>query len=383
MKDLKNTGRKSQIAAFTIFVASVIFIGGTSPAATLSNPTRTANQFQLTVTGETNAMYIVEASTNLQQWLSVLTNSEPGIVRTITLNASGPQNYYRIRNGLFAVALAAKRYIELNGYNLTTDSFDSTDPERSTNGQYDPAKAGDHGDVATYCGLTNSQSVGNASIKGVLWTGPGGTMAIGPNGRVGSIAWHANPSTAGMIEPGWARDDANLAFADVTLPPGFVWTPGAGSISGTNYTYVLGDANYRLIQLSMSGNQTLVVTGRVSLYVSGSVSMSGNSSILITPGASLTLYVGGPNASIGGYGIINQNANPLTFSYCGLPTNTSVDFGGNGTFIGTIYAPNAWVALHGVGDQHFIGAVVAKTITMSGHFNFHYDENLKHVAPAY
>jgi hypothetical protein len=379
--------RKIRTTIFTVYIALVTLIGGGSFAATLSNPTRTGNQFQFTVTGETNAVYIVEASTNLQQWFSVLTNSEASLARAITLNASGQQNYYRVRNGLFAVALAAKGYVNLSGSYLTADSFDSADPGQSTNGQYDPLKARDHGDVAAYAGLTNSTNVGSASIKGVLWTGPGGAIAIGPNGRVGSLAWHANPNTAGMIEPGWARDDANVALADVTLPSESLggFTPSSGLYQGISYTFVLGlYPHYRMVNLSMSGNQTLVVTGRVSLYVQTTVSMTGNSSILITPGASLTLYVGGPTANLGGNGIINQNANALSFSYCGLPTNTSLDLGANGTFIGTIYAPNASVAFHGSNsDEDVVGAVVAKGIFMNGHFNFHYDENLKHAVSAY
>jgi len=49
-----------------------------------------------------------------------------------------------------------------------------------------------------------------------------------------------------------------------------------------------------------------------------------------------------------------------------------------GTFTGVIYAPSAALSLKGGGnsDQDFSGASVTKTVTMNGHFKFHYDESL-------
>ena len=54
---------------------------------------------------------------------------------------------------------------------------------------------------------------------------------------------------------------------------------------------------------------------------------------------------------------------------------------GNGTFTGAIYAPEAAFSMSGGGGgaEDFIGASVSKTVTMNGHFNFHYDENLARI----
>ena len=43
-----------------------------------------------------------------------------------------------------------------------------------------------------------------------------------------------------------------------------------------------------------------------------------------------------------------------------------------------IYAPNAAFTLNGGGNNaiDFVGASVSSTVTMNGHFNFHYDEAL-------
>src|SRR6266566_2224273 len=51
--------------------------------------------------------------------------------------------------GVFAGAVLVRNTIDMNGNNVLTDSFDSTNPAKSTAGKYDPAKAGDKGDIGT------------------------------------------------------------------------------------------------------------------------------------------------------------------------------------------------------------------------------------------
>ena len=108
--------------------------------------------------------------------------------------------------------------------------------------------------------------------------------------------------------------------------------------------------------------------------------MSGNSSITIGPGASLELYVGGANASIA---TLNNEGNCGTFSYFGLPGNTSLAMSGNNTLLGSIYAPNANLSLSGGGNTitDFQGTCAVRGIQMNGHFNFHFDENLRRAGP--
>jgi hypothetical protein len=79
-----------------------------------------------------------------------------------------------------------------------------------------------------------------------------------------------------------------------------------------------------------------------------------------------------------GQGILNENANATNFFYFGLPGNTNLSMRGNGSFTGVIYAPDAALTISGGGSDvmDFVGASVTSTVTMNGHFNFHYDENL-------
>jgi hypothetical protein len=293
-----------------------------------------------------------------------------------------------VRDSMFAKALVAKGQIDLNGNNVRTDSFDSGDPNYSTDGKYNSAKSKDGGDVASNASVINTVNVGNANIRGRVSTGPGGTVAIGPNGAVGSKAWHDAGRTG--IEPGWSSDDMNVSFPDVQPPfSGGAFTPGSGRYGGTNYTYLLLGGNYLMSSLSMSGQQQMLVTNRTILWVTGNVSLSGQAQIIIATNSSLDLYVGTSSgspvsASLGGNGIANNSiGNATNFFYHGLPSNTSVSFSGNAAFTGVIYAPNAALALGGGGNNtyDFVGASVSATATLNGHFNFHYDEALGRIGP--
>ena len=61
-----------------------------------------------------------------------------------------------------------------------------------------------------------------------------------------------------------------------------------------------------------------------------------------------------------------------------------MSFRGNAAFTGAIYAPQAAFSLGGGGNDayDFVGASVTKTVKMNGHFNFHYDENLRRIGPS-
>lgn len=72
-----------------------IVVSASIPPPMLSNPVRSGGQFQFTLTGEANVNYIIEASTNLQSWTPVATNSSPNASRNITINAPNSRSFYR------------------------------------------------------------------------------------------------------------------------------------------------------------------------------------------------------------------------------------------------------------------------------------------------
>ena len=294
-----------------------------------------------------------------------------------------------LKTPLFSVAMAAIGQINLNGNNIRTDSFDASDSNYSINGRYpmgDPSKTKDNGSVVTLSTLINSLSVGNANIKGKVKTGPQGTIAIGNNGSVGSKAWVDGGNKG--IQAGYSADDFNIDFPSAVLP-NVSWSalPGATSynIDGISYDRVFFNSGTYVVS-SLSGKILIATNAQVTLLVTGNVSLNGSERIDISPeNASLTIYMAGSSFSTsGGAGINNLSQMATTFAYFGLPSNTSLNLGGNANFSGTIYAPQADFSLGGGGNNvyDFVGASVTKTVTMNGHYNFHYDESLKKVGPS-
>jgi hypothetical protein len=122
----------------------------------------------------------------------------------------------------------------------------------------------------------------------------------------------------------------------------------------------------------------------VVIYVppDGTVNFTGQGQIVLGDGAKVKLYVGASSATLGGNGVINPGS-ALNFIYYGLPSNTSLSFNGNAAFTGAIYAPQAAFSLGGGGNNaiDFSGASVTASVTMNGHFNFHFDEALSRLGP--
>ena len=259
-------------------------------------------------------------------------------------------------------------HIDLNGNNISTDSFDSTDARYSgVGGKYVAGLSRDNGGVASNSGIVNTINVGNADIRGHSATGPGGSVAIGSNGAIGDKNW---VSTHTGIEPGWVTDDLNIEIPPVSTP---FAVANATAQANAQYDIIVTNGNY--IVDNFHGR--VLVTGVANVLVTSSFKFSGSDGISISPGASLAVYVACATASLGGNGVQNTG-DAMTFIYYGLPSNTSLSFGGNATFTGVIYAPSADFSLggSGSGDYDFIGASISKTVTMTGHFHFHYDESL-------
>jgi hypothetical protein len=312
----------------------------------------------------------------------------PGVVAGMIQGQIGPsldesrfaQGYLKrsvrvqtIRNALFARGMVAEDDINLNGNNVSTDSFHSKLSDRSTSGKYDPAKRGDKGDIATNSGLINSLNVGNANIMGKVSTGKGGSVDIGPNGTVGDSGWHSRNETG--MQPGAFADDMNAVFDPVEEP----FTSGQSipigdTIDGTTYDFIMGSGNY---QVSDFGG-TVLIQGDAVLYVTSSIDFSGEDKLVIAPDASLKIYMSGAKTSFSGSATWNADGSPLQLQYYGLPTNTSIEISGNGAFSGTIYAPAADLTLNGGGrdEYDFSGASISKSVTMNGKVQFHYDEAL-------
>jgi hypothetical protein len=232
------------------------------------------------------------------------------------------------------------------------------------------------------------------NIYGHLYTGPGNqsnVVQIGPNGTVGDLAWHATNSgiEGNGTSASWWQPTFNLTFPAVAAPAwagnvlpsvtttgpyaGYIVIPQAGAIS-----------NYVVNTLPSS---PLYVVGRASVWVKGSASLG--VTIANTNNASLVLYVGaatggGDVLTTSGSGTLNDPGYARNLQIYGLPSLNSIDMHGNAGWAACIYAPNADIVAGGGGNsvQDSVGAVVARSFSLKGRFNFHYDESLKFDGPA-
>ena len=151
---------------------------------------------------------------------------------------------------------------------------------------------------------------------------------------------------------------------------------------GTN-TYILGSGDYSVIgDLVLQNNETMFINGNTRLYVTGNFTMKNASGtfLSIVPGGSLKVYIGTPGgaAVAGTFTQVNNTGFAGAFQVFGLKSLTSLTWNGNTAFVGTIYAPYADYSMGGGGstDFDFQGAATVRSVSLNGHFNFHYDQNL-------
>ena len=307
-------------------------------------------------------------------------SSSPAIqgVGTASLNR-GPATISRaVRVGLatssrFPAGITSKNRIDLNGNNVYSDSYDSSDPAKSTNGGYDSTKRQPNGDIASDEVLIDSVDIGNAAVYGKVYTGSAGTVEIGANGSVGNTFVNADRATTVTQgeTAGYIRHDFNVDIPDSTLPSD---ATGWSSLGSINNNTAINGGDWRVSKVDLAGSDTLTIQGNVRLYITGDTSLSGLAQIIISSNSTLTVYAAG-SMSIHGNGVQNSPGFPTSNQFFGLSSSTAWDIAGNGNWIGTVYAPAAALTIGGNGTID--GAIVAKSITLTGNANFHYDESLK------
>ena len=267
------------------------------------------------------------------------------------------------RVGVAGGGLVAKNRILFSGGG-SLDSFDSS------KGPYDPLKRDANGIAITNSKVPDAIHVDTAHIYGSATVGPGGTVTCN-SGAVGDLAWNA---TTSGVQPMHAGSDANLDFPDVQVPftAGY-FTPIAGVVNGTNYTYVVGPGNNQLGTINIGGGKSMIVTGEATLYINGDFVTSGSGFVYIAPGASLKLYIKGKGV-VSGTGVVNGSQSPSKLSVYGLNTSLTQTWSGSSTFYGTVYAPYA--AFTFSGSAGACGSFTANSITISGGAGIHYDTAL-------
>ncbi|HEY5915395.1 MAG TPA: hypothetical protein VJA21_32835 [Verrucomicrobiae bacterium] len=297
---------------------------------------------------------------------------------------------------LFVMAMAADRGIDLRGMGVRTDSFDSSDPRYSINHFYpsnNPSMTKDNGDIATNAGFLDAMNIGNAHIRGHVRTGPGPNTININSGSVGDLAWVTNKGNTGKIEAGWSATDFNVAFDPVNVPTTGWLAPDASMMNytdtnGVKYAYRITKPDRWEIS-GLTGSLLVDAPTNTTVEIKigpDDVSLAGSDAIRITPtGARVLLYMTGAHFDLTGGAIIdNQSGIAGNFFLYGSTNCIDITFAGNGNFYGGIYAPQADFTLGGGGKDtyDFVGASVTRSVTMMGHYNFHFDEDLAKTGPS-
>lgn len=349
------------------------------PTLTLSEPSPTNGKAWLRFTGEVEVAYVVLQSTNLQDWYPVATNSDPEFLKVYETLLGGDVGYFRVARPpipLFSRAVTALERVVLSStLGIGTDSFNSTNPLFSTSGLYDSTKALANGDIACVQPIVDLHG---AKIRGYLATGPQGTnnfIVLGNNGLVGDWEW-SGPG----IQPGHYRSNFNVYLPDVMLPS-YAWSPPTitnlnQSVDGTNYQYAFGNSGDYLVN-GISGRIYVGSNAIVRLYVSGDAT----GGVLIEQGGELTVYMGGESCTFGD-GVVNRNMSARSFQYFGLPSNTSLSLGWRSNGGALVYAPQADLTITaGTTLSHLYGAMVSKSLRVTGRWQCHFDESLVSAGP--
>lgn len=147
---------------------------------------------------------------------------------------------------------------------------------------------------------------------------------------------------------------------------------------------------YYLQQLSLDSDAVLLIDGAVTLYLQQGMTMAGAAQLVIKPGASLTIISAGKVTLAAGAKVLTSEdgtdapqglvqGQPVISIYSSYQSQRADDFGidlqgaASGLYAG-IYAPDAHVSI--TASNGFAGAVVGKTIAISGAGNIRYDQAL-------
>lgn len=272
------------------------------------------------------------------------------------------------RPSSFENAVVAQGRIAMNSWRIEVDSYDSTDPAKSTNMAYDAAKRQQNGDVAT-----NGQIVdaGNAYIYGDVLTNAG--VVTGAANITGEQRTDFYQELLPVKTPSWPAIAPNPTYVENTT-----------TLTGGSQT---SPTRYKLGWITLAGGKTLTlapstpgVESYIEIWVTAGINLSGNGGIVVKPNAHVKIFVEG-NVSITGNGMVNETQKPANLELFGVTpadgTQRSFAMSGNGSFTGTVYAPDHVVSLSGGGsDGNYFGSIVAKTVSMSGNTAVHYDESL-------
>ncbi len=262
-------------------------------------------------------------------------------------------------------AILSDRQFNMSGGMI--DSFDSSDPLKSTSRRYDVAKRQANGDVGVN-ETSGSSDLGGSPIYGdVAYSGPAIT---GTSGVQGTVSTPFNDPIEAVVAPSWTSVSATPNNINKTM-----------TLTGRTKS---SPARYKVSTVTLAGGDILTLathaTGEesyVEIWVTGEFKASGSSQVILKPGVHVTYFVEGDIHATGTTFVNETNVaenNVINAVNPPAGTTRAVDFTGGGEFIGAINAPAYDFTL--TGNANFSGAMIGKTLTLKGGASIHYDEAL-------
>jgi hypothetical protein len=233
----------------------------------------------------------------------------------------------------------------LQGITVRGDVY--TDSYNSNEGGYGEGPVYPNGDL---CSCQDMTIRGGVDIHGDVSYGDGYDMTV--SGGSNEIWGVVDTFTCGPYAPGFdieaaslSNDNGLIGTTDAGRDP---FPHGAGELvlmEDDNLTLVPG--TYYFESVRMTGQSTLTVTGPTMIYVAG-------------------------EATFAGGGILNLTEDPAELTvYC---TGSDAAFSGTSGLYASVIAPYTDIQI--VGDVDFYGTMLGQTLTMTGTFNLHVDEEV-------
>jgi len=259
---------------------------------------------------------------------------------------------------LFSMAAFGRNGIRMSS-NARTDSFDSRI------GDYGGGNVGSDGHVGTNSVLTSPAAIqlaSNASVAGAAYIGPGGDVNA-------AITTGSNAEITGgkyaMLE------EIEVVSID---PPSGLPLCGALTLNGNSTQTITTSGQYTSITLN--SNSRLIISGDVEIYVTGNIALNSNSQIELTIGNEAQFYIDGGMTMNSNSRINNVGRDPTKLSIYGTDALTAgINFNSNSSLYGTIYAPNAPIAMSS--NSVIYGSVFGSLVTLNSNARIHFDKALE------
>jgi hypothetical protein len=274
-------------------------------------------------------------------------------------------------SGGMSGVVAIGETISMNG-SAVIDSFDPTDPSKSTNGLYDPAKRQSNGNVNIFWN-TNSD-LRNAFVYGDLYSGRAGASVKNCANVQGTIGTPFDINVGPANDPTWAYW---TEYAGGGNPP----AGGTFTVNGTtdNPTWIKVNGDF-----TVPGGKTFSIvpdtqTDRyLNLWVTGKLTISGSGYLVQNPFVHVTWFVD-KDISIGGNNYQNQSGKAANVSLQAVGSTGKINITGPTCLIAMINAPLRTLNISGSGGLS--GSLYCNSLVLGAGSAVHCDEALLWTPP--